>query len=248
MYKFQKAPIVELVLGVQFDSAVIEPKHTFDFFNDIKQQFPVIQEQHILNSIIETPENLSETSILSGFHTRKWFVNSENNKLIQIQPDRFLFNWRKTNDNTSYPHYENVLSEFMDNFKIIDNKLAVNENINQLEITYVDHIVLDDFGLDRYDLSKIFNFWSFPAPLKSLNNNLLFPKEDINGVLQLKLQSAIRNSDQKKLITCETTCRGMKNDEEKIIDWFNKSHEIILYFFELLISENAKKTWGYYKI
>lgn len=248
MFKFRKAPIVELVLGIQFDSPVIDSEVTYDFYNDVKKQFPLIQEQPILQSIIETPYNPSETSILSGFQSRKWFLNVDNNKLIQIQSDRFLFNWRKTNDNTNYPHYQKVLSEFLDNFEIIKNRINVNKHINQLELTYVDHIILDDFGLSIYDLSKIFNFWSFPIPLKSINNNLLFPKEDINGVLQLKLQSAIRNADHKKLITCETTCRGMKKNEENIVDWFNRSHEIILHFFELMISENAKEKWGYYTI
>ena len=43
---------------------------------------------------------------------RSWLVNQEGTNLLQVQEDRFLFNWKRTEAQPDYPSYENVISAF----------------------------------------------------------------------------------------------------------------------------------------
>ncbi|MCK5280857.1 MAG: TIGR04255 family protein, partial [Cyclobacteriaceae bacterium] len=109
--EFSNAPVIEVILGSQFEGVTFESKSIFDFYNSVKENFPDIQENPPLAALIENIDSPSETRIISGFTSRKFFINNSQNKLIQIQPDRFLFNWRKTNNEEEYPHFDSVFSE-----------------------------------------------------------------------------------------------------------------------------------------
>ena len=92
--EFTDAPIIELVCGVQFDGIVFSPQDIFGIYGMIKKDFPNIQQNSPLPSIIEKPDSPTVTRALAGFHTRTFFINEGNNKLLQIQPDKVFFNWR----------------------------------------------------------------------------------------------------------------------------------------------------------
>ncbi|RLD56918.1 MAG: hypothetical protein DRJ05_10520 [Bacteroidetes bacterium] len=248
MIKLSNPPIIEVVIGVQFSSPLIDNKLIYDCYQLIKESFPEIKENPILPSIIENIDGPNQENLLTGFHSRKWFVNSEGHKLIQLQPDRLLFNWRKSNSEKAYPHFQNVLGEFMQVFSKFDHICSFKELINQLEITYVDHIYLDDFNLKNFEINSIFNFWNFPKPLKNITNIFSFGHPEINGVINVNIQSAISNIDQRKLITCSTTCRGMFNEDQDMQQWFDLSHDIIIDLFTDLISDKAKQIWGFKKL
>ncbi len=74
---------------------------------------------------------------------RVWFVGSNEAHLVQLQQDRFVFNWRRIGGQ-DYPRYEHVRAEFLKNFEIFQSFLA-DEGLgiavlNQWELTYVNHI------------------------------------------------------------------------------------------------------------
>jgi len=245
MIKLNKAPIIEVVVGVQFDRPIIKNDLTFECYNAVKETYPEITENPILPSIIEKLDGPSENYLMHGFHSRKWFINVSGHKLIQIQSDKLLFNWRKTSKEEEYPHFEAVLTEYLDIFKKFNAICNFKDKVNQLEITYVDHILLEDFGLSDCDINKIFKYWNLPKALRNIDNNLSFPYEEINGILNIKLQSAIRNKDQKKLITSNTTARGMLAKDKDINKWFDLGHEILLSFFVDSLTDESKKIWEF---
>ncbi len=75
--------------------------------------------------------------------SRAWFVSVDKTNLIQIQQDRFAFNWRRIDDK-EYPRYEQVIAKFEENFRVFQEFFVVEElgelELNQREITYINHI------------------------------------------------------------------------------------------------------------
>ena len=47
---------------------------------------------------------------------RFWFVNESGNELVQVQRDRFIRNWRKTEGQPGYPSYDNLREAFADDW------------------------------------------------------------------------------------------------------------------------------------
>ncbi len=47
-----------------------------------------------------------------------WFLNGNGTRLVQIQRDRFAFNWRKTDADEKYPRYNQVRSGFSQNLEV----------------------------------------------------------------------------------------------------------------------------------
>ncbi len=239
-----KAPVVELVVGIQFERPVITNECIYEYYVSNKDKYPNIQENPILPSFIEHVDRPLETGILSGFHSRKYLISKDDDRLIQLQPNRLLFNWRKGPNNAEYPKFKNVYDQFVEIRKSIDKKCNFNNLINQLEVTFFDQIVLKDFGLENHDLGKIFNFWKLSKSIKHVDFNFTIPYPDLQGNLNVKLRSAIRNSDNEKLLMLETTLRGINSQDEKIDSWFNRAHNVLSSFFMDILTENAKKIWG----
>lgn len=247
--KLENAPIAEVVIGVQFGQSLITNKHIFNFFQDKKSLYPNITEDKILPAIIEDPEGESERKVLQGFHTRKFLINSKNTKLIQLQPDKLLFNWRKTTDEQEYPHFYNVLKEFFEIYNGLKKYCDLDNNINQQEVTYVDHILMDEFErFDDYNPSSILNINNLDEKTKinSLFQIFTFPVKNLSGNMHLQLKSATRKKDKRKIISMESTCRGAPTGKS-LKHWYNEAHDNLIELFKDITTNNAKEKWGVYK-
>ena len=86
---FENAPVIEVVIGVQFEGAAISIQNIFDFYHKFKDEFAKIQVKEPLLSIIENMEGSNQVGLLPGHHSRFFFINETENKLIQLQPDRY---------------------------------------------------------------------------------------------------------------------------------------------------------------
>lgn len=241
--EFSNAPVIEVILGSQFEGVTFESKSIFDFYNSVKENFPDIQENPPLAALIENIDSPSETRIISGFTSRKFFINNSQNKLIQIQPDRFLFNWRKTNNEEEYPHFDSVFSEFIGIFNQLEDKISIKSKLNQLEMTYVDHILLEDFNMSNFNPNKILNIFNLSKNIKNINSSFHFPIKEIKGNMICNIKSAFRNIDKKRLIIIESTCRGI-NDNQTIDQWFDIAHKNLIELFKEITTKEAKLKWG----
>jgi uncharacterized protein (TIGR04255 family) len=243
-YFFTNPPIVEIVLGVQLSESVFTNEEIVSIYTSyLKDNFPKIEENLPLPSIVEEYNNQTITTILPGFNSRKLFISKNDNEVIQLQSNRILFNWRKINDTALYPRFENVFENLLNYLNLIDKKIKCKHLINQFEITYIDHFQIDLFDLSSFNISEIFNIMHNNENFTNVSVVYTIPQQVINGNLNIKFQSAIRNNDNKKIIVLDTTCRGFNKDSIEV--WFNKSHDIIHDYFFNFISEKTKKVLGY---
>lgn len=104
---FKKPPINEVALGYTFLSRpdFLVP-HFGRFWAKIEDAYPTCQ--HASPVVDEGGFDYSSEFLLP----RVWFVGADNSRLIQLQQDRLVFNWRSTGADTPYIRFPEVLREF----------------------------------------------------------------------------------------------------------------------------------------
>lgn len=246
--EFQNAPIAEVVIGIQFDKPLISYNNILNFYQTIKTNFVKVKEQQVLSSAIENPNGQTERRLLQGFNSRKLFINKDENKLVQIQPDRLLFNWRKTNDTDEYPHFSNVYHEFKNIYEKLSEICSFENKDNQLEVAYVDHIIIDEFGKNDFNPSEILSIFNIDKKktVNSIEQNITFPVKNLLGNINLQIVSATRNNDKRKIFRMESTCRGARKNEP-MDNWYENAHNELLKLFSNITTEKAKQVWGIIK-
>ena len=134
-------------------------------FND---DYPYCQDLAPLTPSIEVIDELPEISYaLTDIPPlpRVWFINDSGNEIIQVQRDRFLYNWRKMNSQDIYPRYKNIIQKFKNHLSTFEMFLK-EANLQefsplQYELTYVNHILQGE-GWETYnDVGKIFPYFSW---------------------------------------------------------------------------------------
>ncbi len=241
--EFTNAPVAEVVIGVQFKGAPIPIDLLFQVYNQFTEKYPVIQEHPPLNPFVEKASGIPDSSFLPGFFSRKFFINKTNDKLIQIQQDRLLFNWRRKEDQEQYPHFKVVLADFMEVYNFINSKVQLDGQLKQYEVTYWDQINIEEFGRSDYNPKGALKILSIDSEINGIDVQYSIPNSEMGGNLRVGLRQGVRNSDMKKIILLETTMRGF-SDKIPIAEWCDKAHNQLLTYFDSIITDNAFKKWG----
>ncbi len=241
---FKNPPLNELVFGIQFTPNQLTQQVIFNYYNEfLKGEFPKIQENALLPPILDRAEKnnvfMAQPNL---FQTRKLFLNSTNDIVIQLQADKFLLNWRKHLQN-EYPHFDVVYRRFVQSFNdLLSLNSSLSKNINQYEITYVDHILVETLAQKKLYLSDIFSFFTSKQDMRNFSFNFNINQPSINGSLTVNARSAQRTVDRKQIIVIETTCRGF-NQEVNMVDWFNEARRILIDYFDTSIASSLKSQW-----
>lgn len=104
---YKQPPIIEVACGLTFDplESLLVP-HYGMFWERIKKDFPDCEHAPHLG---ELPPAMTSTEFPLP---RVWFINSADDNVIQLQRDRFFFNWRRSAPVEKYPRYEFVIKSF----------------------------------------------------------------------------------------------------------------------------------------
>lgn len=260
---YEHPPVIEVVCGIQYEPLTNFLVTAFGlFWEKIRDEYPTIEEMAPLPPVIESVSTstvrqpnfkLLDTPPLP----RLFFLRKDRNWLMQLQRDRFLHNWRKENDTDVYPHYPNVYGTFWKAWErflafLADENIAL-PTINQLEITYINHIPAGQGWENLSDLAKIFVDigWAkadrfLPSP-ESIGVRLSFVLPESRGRLHISLKHAIRVSDNQPVLLCELTARGMpaSNNDTAIKEWFDLGREwIVRGFTDITASIIQNELWG----
>ena len=144
--------MVEVAIAAQFDGIPgLTGPHMGLLWRRFRGTFPTLQLHPALGPRFERsgPELGKKLSL--ALETvpppRVWFIGSNEEHLVQVQQDRFVFNWRRVRGQ-DYPRYEDVKVSFEKNFGLFREYLADEQlgepRLNQWELTYVNHIPADD--------------------------------------------------------------------------------------------------------
>ena len=260
LVKFDNPPVVEVVCGVQFEPLRQWRSHHYGLlWQKFANDFPVVEDKPPLPPGMEIPLGPAATPTLEfmeSFLPRVWFHSEDRHKMIQVQNDRFLFNWRKSSDENPYPSFGIVKAEFdqhLAQFKhFLEEARFPALNANQYEVTYVNNIGPDN-GYTEFGNDALFA----DHQRQNTNGRLLGPTESINlrwtyqlpkgwGRLTAHAQTAfLSDKNNQKIIRFDVTARGWPgtgSTAEKE-EWFIMAHEWITRGFAEMTTVGVQKSW-----
>lgn len=156
---------------------VIQLGRLWSLFRD---EYPRHELQPVLPAVFERFDLPSSDAFQIGLdlaqpQARCWFLSQDETRLIQVQADRFLLNWRKVRGQGIYPRYEKMRDLFLkavEAFRgFIRSEGLGDLTPNQCEVTYVNHLEQGKGWMRPSEVAAIFpgftGHWSsgfLPAP------------------------------------------------------------------------------------
>lgn len=254
--KFNKPPLTETVLGVEFDSlSEFKVPHFGLFLDEIKDKYKSFTELPPIPSQIEIFEgdSIPIASLQIGYRPeiRCLFLDSKQEWRLQLQDNRFLSNWARSA--SEYPSYSATQRRFESNWHKFLSFLAKNNiskpKVKQCEVTYVNHI---EAKPDFVNLSDIFPCLSqnvekenfLPSP-EAVAMNAVYRIPDKLGRLHISMQPVFRQAEAKEVLQLLLTARVIPKSSEKkdISEALNIGHEWVVRGFADFTSEKMHKIW-----
>ena len=272
--EFDVPPVIEVVIGVQFPELQAYRTQHVGLLWDVvfKEKFPICLERPPLEQVFETFGALKPNEPVLRIKPapgpevpRLWFINSEETELVQIQASRFLHNWRKIEGKSGYPRYEPIRDRFFEELMAVqqffeDAGIGTIE-ANQCEVTYINHIVLDDEDDPRSQFHRVFPFWADAQRIAEAGGETLPESEEARfgqlfvirdssgetpiGRLHVEAMPA-NDQDGNYLIRLSLTARGapLSPTQEGVRDFVDIGREAIVRGFAAITSSDMHKVWG----
>lgn len=254
---FDRPPVWEVVCNVTFKSLerFLTP-HLGQLWGEYVDDYPKCSENPPLVRVVEAmggpPETGFEVSNIPPM-PRVWFMSEDETKLIQVQRDRFLHNWKRAKAEDTYPRYAVVIEWFKDKFAdfetfITNRELGIIEPI-QYEMAYVNHIPQGGGWDSLGEIEKLFPDFGWrtgggrflPEP-ESVTWKTSFALPGQSGRLHAVIQTAIRTSDHRNVIRLDLNVRGLPADKSRkaMYEWFDMARRWIVLGFTDMTSEKAQ--------
>jgi len=258
--EYKYPPVIEVVCGVQFDPLPgFQSVHLGQFWQRVRDHYPKAEDRAPLSDVREMDEGTTAgAELLAELPPlrRVFCVDATGNFLLQVQPSRFLSNWRKERPSDDYPRYTVALGRFREGWHtfvafVREGSLGALST-NQYELTYINHIPEEGepypVGIERY--LPVFAWKSaqslpfLPAP-RAASMRLQFALPEGKGRLHVTVNHGRPRDDGKGLLVLDLTARGpARPDWSDMEDWFAMAHEWIVRGFTDLTSPAAHRAWN----
>jgi uncharacterized protein (TIGR04255 family) len=260
---YDNPPVAETFFSVAFsDLEKWSIPHFGLYWSFIRAEYPRFEVRPPLANQMETfGESMQPSAdmlqLLTQPPVRCWYVHQMENRLIQVQNDRFIFNWRKMDPAEAYPRYEKALrGAFEGEWERFKNFLQSESirmpEVEQCEISYINHIPNSGDWSAYESLVKALSVWPgsdpesefLPTP-EDVTFNARYRLPGSQSRLHVQLQPAVRNIDGKKLLQLTLTVRGRPSSSEtsEMLSWFDLGREWIVRGFTDFTSEEMHNVW-----
>jgi uncharacterized protein (TIGR04255 family) len=254
---YAQPPVTEVACSVLFNSidelltshigllwGRFQPEYPFS--DDV---FPIANRIEVFgNQDIETQLKLDNVPALP----RVWFVSSDETRIIQIQRDRLIHNWRKLGSDSEYPRYDSIIQAFQEHLSTFDDFLKKSEigkvEPVQYELIYINKIPQGETWKTLEDIGKIFPDFAwrmhsqrFLSKPESINWITTFELPDEIGRLYVGIRHVI-DEEKHPLLLFELTVRGVGSysSPESMKNWFDIAHEWVIQAFTDLTAETIQ--------
>ncbi|WP_297379745.1 TIGR04255 family protein [Roseateles chitinivorans] len=250
--KFGKPPVVEVSCGVTFRlEKPLKSGHAGLYWSRVRHEFPRCEDAAPITALFETSDGAPNVQyeILDMPELRRtWLLNSVGTHLLQLQEDRFIFNWKRNSLDEHYPSYDTVIADFWKQWHQYRDFLA-EQGLGapvavQLELTY--HNVLLGHSHFLRDHRREAPDSRFLPVSEALNYRDQFLLPDNCGRLHVNALSARQVQTGEKALRLDLTARGLPKEasEEGCKGWFDLAHEWITHGFADLTTSEAHELWG----
>jgi len=255
--KYKNPPVVEVIIGLSLAPiAKLSSVHYGAFWDLVKGEYPYTED----NIPLADEATVGQFEVMQMPPLRRVFlIHTDRTYLMQLQPDRFIHNWRKTKDSDEYPNFEAAKEKFLHGWElfrafIAEKQLGTIEG-KSYEVTYINHFVEKpgSFPSAAEAYLPVFNWENarsegfLPKP-NVLGLDLRFPMPDDKGVLRTSVKHGKRSTDDADVLLVQMTAQGPAKQEKRDMEtWLELAHEWIVRGFTDLTSTQAHKQWGRYQ-
>lgn len=189
---------------------------------------------------------------------RCWYRTANRERLIQVQPDRFILNWQRAEAGTPYPSYDALRSEFAQALgeflaHVADRRLGDFEP-TQCELIYVNHLLAGREWARPGDLADVLvplagQAAGPPLPdVEDVRASWKYRFDDAGapiGRLHVDLYSAERGSGAQPVFVLQMTGRGAPRTAQVdgVLAFTDQAHEWITHAFAALTTARMHTLW-----
>lgn len=257
---FERPPVVEVALSVQFEPVALETKHLALLWEKCRKEFP---EWHDQPPIVPSFEMFGPGFLNARFRSvplpRALFRNAGGTQLKQYQADRFVRNWTKADAAPEYPRYERIREAFADDLRALSAFLGEQSlgNLvpNQCEVTYVNLIPLADGAAGT--VSDVISPWSGsysdsflrePEATEVAAHFVIAQPGQPEPVGRLHVQGALvtyRNTERPALqLTLTARGQPIGAGVDGVLAFLNLGREYIVKGFASFTKPQMHQSWG----
>ena len=255
---FKSPPLIEVVCGVQFDGLPrFATPHFGAFWERLRREYPQTEDRPPLAEILEPIGEVQQPPRVELVDLpplrRVFFVDRTTNYLVQVQPTRFLSNWRKVLPDDDYPRfttaYERFVNTWLEFRQFVDEMSLGALRCNQYELSYINHFPTSGSFPEEWTSFLRAAPWPekrefLPHPLAA-TSQLTFRLPDNHGMLRATITHGKREADGHAVMVVDFTARGPADGAATNRDeWFSMAHEWIVRGFADLTTAAAHDRWG----
>lgn len=266
--EYERPPVIELVLGLQFEPltkmGIVHPgliwQHFRDRYPNVEQQQPLAPSMEQYDSPQARPPRMNIELELAATLPRIWFISGDRTRLLQLQRDRFIFNWRQGASEETYPRFAALRAEFVKELAQFQAALEQEDlgtiQPTQCEISYVNELVNPDNRSQRVDLGRTLTTWAspadsdFPLPPEYVTQEIRYviPGADgrPTGRLKIALQSVYETKTGHLAYLLHLTAHGAPPEPgvAGVLRFIDVSHDWITRCFTAITTAEMQRVWG----
>lgn len=261
---FLEPPVDEVALSFQFSPIPgFNVPHFGLYWAAVRNEYPRFEIQPPIANVTEQFESGAHVGrqiglmFLTAPEVRCWYLDQSGSRLIQVQHDRFVHNWRKVTGTEIYPRYPELRERLEKEWKrfcdfLKDEKLE-HPKINQCEVLYVNNIEYAK-GWNGYgELDKVIAALATPKPKnrflptpERVNMQVTYRLEENAGRLHVSFVPVIRARDGKEVLQMTLTARGApkSTSEDDVFAWLELGRKWVVRGFADFTTETMHRIWG----
>ena len=255
--EYARPPVVEVALAIQLDRAIgFRSLDAAAIAAAWADDLPVVEERAQLPMMGPDPDDPEVTLDVSDQPEtpRLWLQNEAGNRVLQIQQDRVVVNWRKGGPDDPYPRYTTIrklLAAAWDRLTRTMQRLEFDMPPPSIcEVLYVNHLGADQGWNSAEDTAALVAPWSGSMsdgflPTDRHEGFLLhFHLPDGGGWLDIDGWTTDARVDQRIMVlTLTSRGRALSPDLEGALAFMDSAHEWIVRGFTSVTTPRAHDEW-----
>lgn len=258
---FDLPPIAEVALSIQTAPIPgLQTSHMAVFWQEsMRDDYPHAQDQPPVPPAIERfGEDAFLPNVVFGVGLpfgRQWYLNEDQTRLVQLQNDRLVVNWRRLGS-TSYPHYSNLREEIERLWQgwsdFLNSQGLRQQPVVQAEVTYINQVPVEDPLDGLSDLNRLFRVVSLDWPTEiGAAESVQFEQRfvvDAPGGGLARMYLAVSPgllANGGSCISFNLTVRGAPRDSSLLsaLAWLDFAHNQITNTFADVTSAMMREKW-----
>lgn len=247
---FDAAPLTEVSLGRTF---ILRPDflvpHFGDFWSGLRSEFPRVEHAP---PIVTTGDGADPIDSGPFWLPRVWMISADSTRLIQLQQNRFHYNWRQTAEASEYVRFGAIKAAALRVWEQLDDyvKRELQQPLVPLsnELTYTNLIDGEDgesaFDLARRTLRDV--YWDDTvrslSPPRQISSSASFPLPQAYGEMTVVVASG-RRPNGRMVVKLDLTIRGTGAAATDFSDWSQVAHDFLIASFKDLTTPALHSTW-----